>query len=285
MCISTSAMAADCEYKCVEPYDMNGKFGTFFSSISGLNFAKTQISESVLKKSVSKIVKGDKNLKVDIDSYSAKDLSNGIFKSLSISAKNVNVEGIYLSSLEMKSLCEFNYVQYDKKGNLTFKEDFPLSFAFEMSAEDNNNTMQSEQYKKVINDLNKLSFAGIKVSSTSASIRGNRFYYVINIAIPFVKEQKVEITADLNVKNGKIDFENTRLSSNSFKLDLKKIDFIMNYLNPLDFSLNIFDNKKSPAIDEGLSLIFNLKTKFLPSKVHANYNIHKPQQVHHHQRQ
>lgn len=258
MIASTSAMAAECNYRCVEPYDMNNKFSSFFSSITGLNFAKTQISEAVMKKAVSKTIKGDKNLKIDLDSYSAKDLNNGIFKSLSMSAKNINIDGVYLSSVEMRSLCDFNYVKYDKKGNLTFKEDFPISFAFEMSSDDINNTMKSEKYQKVINDINKLSFAGIKVSSTSASIRGNKFYYVINIAIPFLKEKKVEITADLKVKNGKIDFENTRLSSNSFNLDLKKIDFLMDYLNPLDFSVNIFDNKQAKVYINNIAIKNNV---------------------------
>ncbi|MBR1460877.1 hypothetical protein IJ596_04515 [bacterium] len=253
------SFGAECEYTCVEPYDMSNKFSSFFSSITGLNFAKTQISESVLKKAILKSVQGDKNLKVDIDSYSAKDLSKGIFKSLSMSGKNINIDGIYLSSVELKSLCDFNYIQYDKKGNLTFKEDFPMSFELEMSADDINNTMKTEKYGKIVNDLNRLSFAGIKVSSTAASIRGNKFYYTINVTIPFVREpKKIEISADLNVKDGKIDFENTRLSSNSFNFDLKKIDFIMNYLNPLDFSINIFDNKNAKIYIKNISIKNNI---------------------------
>jgi len=254
-----ASFGANCEYTCVEPYDMNNKFSSFFSSITGLNFAKTQISETVLKKAILKSVQGDKNLKVDIDSYSAKDLSKGIFKSLSMSGKNVNIDGIYLSSVELKSLCDFNYIQYDKKGNLTFKEDFPMSFELEISADDINNTMKSEKYGKIINDLNKLSFAGIKVSSTSATIRGNRFYYAINVTIPFVREpKKIEISADLDVKNGKIDFENTKLSSNSFHFDLKKVDFLMNYLNPLDFSINIFDNKDAKVYIKNIAIKNNI---------------------------
>ena len=47
------------------------------------------------------------------------------------------------------------------------------------------------------------------------------------------------------IKNGNIDFHNTKLVSGPFKLDLKKVDFIMNYLNPLDFSVNIVANKKA----------------------------------------
>ena len=60
-----------------------------------------------------------------------------------------------------------------------------------------------------------------------------------------MKDRKVELTADLKVKDGKIDFQNTRLVSNSFKLDLSKVNFLMDYLNPLDFSVNIFDNKNA----------------------------------------
>ena len=252
---STASIAANCEYSCVEPYDINGKFSTFISNITGLNFTQTKISEAVLKKSISKTLKGDKNLKVDIESYSAKDLKNGIFKSLLISGENVVVEDIYLSSLELKSLCDFNYVQYDKKGNLTFKEDFPMSFNITMDSDNINNTMKSDKYKKIINDVNKLGLGGIKVASTTSSIRGNKFYYALNIEIPFIKkEQKVEISADIKVKNGKIDFDNTRLASNSFNLDLKRFDFLIDYLNPLDFSVNIFNNKDAKVYIKNIAI-------------------------------
>ncbi len=251
------AFGADCEYSCVAPYDTSSKVSSFFSTISGSKLIKTKISEKIVKKSIAKTVKGG-DLKVDIDSYSAKDLNNGIFKSGTITGKNVNVDGIYLSSLELKTLCDFNYIQYDKKGNLTFKEDLPLSFKLGMSADDINNTMKSSRYQKIINDVNKLGFAGISVSSTKASIRSNKFYYDIYISIPFMKDIKLELTADVRVKNGAIDFENTRFTSNSLKLDLKKIDFLMQYLNPLDFSVNIFDNKDAKVYIKNIAIKNNI---------------------------
>jgi len=251
------AFGAECKYTCVEPYNMNNKVSSFFSSLTGLNFTRSKISEAVIEKSINKSVKGGK-MNVTLDSYSAKDLANGIFKSIKISGKDVSIDGIYLSSLELESLCEFNYVEYDKKGNLAFKEDFPMSFKIQMSNDDVNNTMQSERYKKVINDLNKLGVGGIKISSTKASIRGNKFYYSFMFSVPFMKERKVELTADLNVKNGKIDFQNTRLVSNSFKLDLKKLDSLLDYLNPLDFSVNIFDNKDAKVYIKNIAIKNNI---------------------------
>ena len=251
----SAAFAADCTYSCVEPYDRSGKLSSFFSNITGMNFTRTKVTEGVLKKTILKTVQGDKNLKVDLDSYSGKDLSNGIFKSLKISGKDVNIDGVYLSEFELKSLCNFNYIQYDKKGNLTFKEDFPVHYSLKMDADDINKTMQSSKYQKVINDVNKLGFAGVKVSSAQVDIRGNKFFYIINISLPFVRaEKKIEMTADLNVKNGKIDFENTRLASNSFNFDLKKAGFLMNYLNPLDFSVDIFNNKNAKISIKNISV-------------------------------
>ena len=254
---SSASNAASCTYKCVEPYNMSSKLSSFLSSVTGLNFTKSVIAEAVIKKSIEKTVKADK-LDVSIDSYSSKDLSNGIFKSLKITGKNINADGIYLSSMELKTLCDFNYVEYDKKGNLTFKEDLPMSFDIGMSADDINNTMQSARYQKIINDVNKLFFGGIKVSSTLASIRSNKFYYTIMLEIPFMKEQKVELTTDFKVKDGKVDFQNTRLSSNSYKFDLKRLDSIMKYLNPLDFSVSIFGNKKAKIYVKNLAIKNNI---------------------------
>ena len=238
------SFGSECSYQCVEPYDLNNPISTFFSKITGINFTRTKISESVLKKIISNSVKGGK-LNISIDSYSGKDLANGRFKSLIITGKDVSIDGIYLSSVELKSLCEFNYLQYDKQGNVTFKEDFPMSFNIQMSSDDINKTMQSEKYQMLLKNMNKLSFAGVRIESTESSIRGNKFYYSMNIAIPFLKTQKIEIVGDLKVTDGRISLKDTRLSSNSKTMDLKKIDSIMSYINPLDFSINIFNNKNA----------------------------------------
>ena len=122
-----------------------------------------------------------------------------------------------------------------------------MSFNITVSESDINNTIEATRYQKIINDLNNLANSygvGIKITSSRIAIKANKLYYVLGISIPFVRnEQKLVINSDLRVKNGKIDFTNTKLVSNSFRLDLKKVDFILNYLNPFDFSVNILDNK------------------------------------------
>lgn len=245
--LANSNAFADCDYSCVEPYSMNTKSKTFFSAISGYNWIVENKAESILKDEISKIIESD-NLKVDLESFSPKDLKNGIFKSVNITANNLLINDIHLSYLKLSSLCKFNYIK-PNGSDVTFMEEFPMSFDIIMSQDDINKTMKHESYQKVIKDINKLANKagiGLQIVSTNVAIKANKFYYILGINVPFVRrEQKLVFEAELSVKNGKIDFNNTRLVSGPIKLDLKKIDFIMNYLNPLDFSVNIIENKNA----------------------------------------
>lgn len=256
---STAAAFADCDYNCVAPYDKNSKFRTFAGAISGVNLITEKSLEKAVKKSILK--KGSaENLKVNIESYSAKDLKNGIFKSAEIDADNAIMNNIYLTSLKLKTLCDFNYVK-QTDDNLEFVEDLPLSFDFEITDSDLNNTMQNDGYKRIINDLNKIGANygfGVKIASTKTAIKNNKFYYVLKIELPLVKrQQSVVFEANIHIRDGKINYENTRLVSGIFNLDLKKTDFILDYLNPLDFSVNILKDKKANVKVKNVEIINN----------------------------
>lgn len=254
--LANTASYAMCDYNCVPAYDMNSKFRTFVGGVSGVNLISEKVAQRALKREIAKVVKSD-SMKVKIDSYSSKDLKNGIFKSMNVKAKNLSVNDIYLTNLEMNTLCDFNYIK-QSAGDVVFMEDFPMAFKLRMSAADINNSMKSDKYQKIINDLNNLSNSygvGLKISSTKIFIKANKIYYVLGISVPFIrKEQKLIINADIRVRDGEIDFVNTKLLSNSFSLDLKKVDFILNYLNPLNFSVNILDNKDAKVSVENVDI-------------------------------
>ena len=252
----SSAAYADCEYECVAPYDMNSKFRTFASAVTGFNSITENRIEAVFKKEVLKIASAEE-LKVNLDSYSPRDLKNGIFKSMTLNGKNVVINDIHLSSLDLQSLCDFNYIQSGENG-VVFKEAFPMSFSMTISPDDINKTMEHSRYKKLIDDLNILGknyAGGLKVASTKVAVKNNKFYYIIGFDIPFIpREQKLVIEADITVKNGKIDYSKTRLASGHFSMDLRRIDFIMNALNPLNFSVNILKNKNAKVTVKNVSM-------------------------------
>ena len=255
--LQCGAFAYDClDYDCVAPYNMNNKFRTVVGAISGVNSLTELKLESIIKKEVLKLSSAEK-VKVDFDSYSARDLKNGIFKSMKISAKNILINDIHLSSLDLATLCDFNYIkQVDK--DIIFVEDFPMSFDLTMSQDDINRTMQHPRYKKLIEDLNLVvgSFAkGVKISSTKVAIKNRRFYYIVGFSIPFIRsEQKLVLQSDVAIKNGNIDLTNSRVVSGNFNLDLKRADFLLSRLNPIDFSVNILKNKNAKVKVNNLQL-------------------------------
>ncbi|MCM1339352.1 MAG: hypothetical protein NC191_06750, partial [Muribaculaceae bacterium] len=254
--LGNSAVFAHCDYKCVAPYDMNSKFKTFASAASGVNSITELKLESLIRKEILKYVSA-RNLKVDFNTYSPKDIRNGIFKSMKITGEEVLINDIHLSSIDLETLCDFNYVKQVEK-DIVFVEDLPMSFKLSISQDDINKTMQHPTYQKLIDDLNLVvgSFVkGVKISSTRVALKNRKFYYIIGFSIPFVRsEQKIVLQADVCVRNGKIDLLNAKVVSGSFDLDLKRADFLLSRLNPLDFSVKILKNKKAKISVQNISL-------------------------------
>ena len=255
---ANGVFAQNCDYQCVEPYDLSHGASRFMSKITGSNLLAEQVAEALLKKEVAKNIKG--NLKVNLDSYSVKDLKKGIFKSISIKGKNLDLNGVKFTSLDIHTVCDFNYISIADTKNPVFKEALPLEFNAVISEDDINKTMQTGEYKNVIDSLNLLagSLGVFKISSSQVKIRDNKFYYILKVAIPFVKStQSIVLTSDLKVSKGQVDFANTKLMNDIVAIDLKKIDKAINYLNPLDFSLNILENKNAELMVKNINIVDN----------------------------
>lgn len=240
------AQAQDCStLKCPAPYDLTSGFSRGMSTVTGQKFLSEKIGEKLVKKAIKKnIVSGD--IKADLDAYSVRDLKAGRFKSLEVSGKNVDIQGIYVSSFNAKTLCNFNYIANDKKGNYIVKEDIPVSFNAVVTEEDLNKTMNSSDYKRMIDDINSIggNFNIFQITSTNIKLKNNKMYYVLKYSMPFVRKTKeLVISADLNVENGQIVLANTTFLNNSLSLDVDKLSKLINYINPLDFSAKILENK------------------------------------------
>lgn len=241
-----SVQAQDCStLKCPAPYDLTSGFSRGMSTVTGQKFLSEKIGEKLVKKAIKKnIVSGD--IKADLDAYSVRDLKAGRFKSLEVSGKNVDIQGIYVSSFNAKTLCNFNYIANDKRGNYIVKEDIPVSFNAVVTEEDLNKTMNSSDYKRMIDDINSIggNFNIFQITSTNIKLKNNKMYYVLKYSMPFVRKTKeLVISADLNVENGQIVLANTTFLNNSLSLDVDKLSKLINYINPLDFSAKILENK------------------------------------------
>lgn len=238
--------AQDCStLKCPAPYDLTSGFSRGVSTVTGQKFLSEKIGEKLVKKAIKKnITSGD--IKVNLDAYSVRDLKAGRFKSLEINGKNVDIQGVYISSFNAKTLCNFNYIANDKRGNYIVKEDIPASFNATITEEDLNKTMLSSDYKRMIDDINSIggNFNIFQITSTNIKLKNDKMYYVLKYSMPFVRKTKeLVITANLKVENGQIELANTSFLNNSMALDVDKLSKLINYINPLDFSAKILENK------------------------------------------
>ena len=238
--------AQDCStLKCPAPYDLTSGFSRGMSTVTGQKFLSEKIGEKLVKKAIKKnITSGD--IKVNLDAYSVRDLKAGRFKYLEINGKNVDIKGVYISSFNAKTLCNFNYIANDKKGNYIVKEDIPASFNAIITEEDLNKTMLSSDYKRMIDDINSIggNLNIFQITSTNIKLKNDKMYYVLKYSMPFVRKTKeLVITANLKVENGQIELANTSFLNNSMALDVDKLSKLINYINPLDFSAKILENK------------------------------------------
>lgn len=239
---------ASCDAQtCVAPYDLTSGFSRFFSKVTGQNFIASKIGESLLKKAIKKEITSGK-IDVNLNSFSTRDLKAGRFKSLEISGKDIVVDGIYISYFNAKTLCDFNYVVQDKDGNVIVKEDLPVALNVEITEDDLNNTMNSSDYKRMVNDINTIggTLNLFQIVSTSVKLKNGKMYYIMKYAIPFVrKPQEIVISSDLCVSNGEIILANTNFVNDNVALDIHKFSKLLNYINPLDFSAKILENKNA----------------------------------------
>lgn len=244
---STQAFAI-CDYsaKCApKAYDLSSKGAQITSRITGMTFLTEKIAQFIIKKQLKKATK--EKFKVEMKSYSINDLRHGRFKSLKISGKNLDIDGVYLTSLEAKTLCDFNYVEL-YKNSIKFKENMVMDFAMEISSQDLQKTVQSTGYLDKLNKTN-LSCFGItffKLNGADVQVKNNKLYFTVKVTTPMSANPiPIVVRSDLKVEDGNIVMTKIDLVNVFTVIDLSKITYLMNALNPLTFSTEILNNKDS----------------------------------------
>lgn len=257
ICCTTQAFAV-CDYTTMcpaNPYDLSSKGCQITSKITGMTFLAEKIAQSIIKKELKKATK--EKFKVEMKSYSANDLLHGRFKSLKISGKNLEIDGVYLTSLELKTLCDFNYVELDKK-NIKFRENMVMGFSTEISNADLKKTIQSNGYLDMLNKVN-LSCFGItffKLEGADVQIKNNKLYFTIKVTSPMSsKPANIAIRSDLKVEEGRIVMTKLDFMNLYTVIDLSKATYLLNAINPLTFSVDILNNKNSKMSVQDVDIV------------------------------
>ena len=246
---------ADEGFKCAEP--TQARLGV--SNITGVNPLAEQIANAIITKQIKKEANG--NFSTKIESYNVKSLKQGIFKSLEINGTNVEAEGFYASYVRLKTLCNYNHIVVNNKENsVTFKENFGMAYTVRLTEADLNRTIQNSSYGAMIRKVNSIgnTYKLFNITATSISIKDNTLYYKMKVLLPlFNVKQDVIIKTDFKVKNGEIVLDKANLTSGGFNFDADKLAKLINYLNPLEFSMNLFENKDANMQIKEMSIVDN----------------------------
>lgn len=252
-------------------YDISSKGCRVTSRVTGMTFLVEKIAQHIIKKELKKATK--EKFKVEMKSYSANDLIHGRFKSLKISGKNLDIEDAYLSSFEAKTVCDFNYVEVGKK-SIKFKENMVMDFSMVISNEDLQKTVKSAGYLDMLNKVN-LSGLGItffKLDSADVQIKNSKLYFTINVTTPMsAKPLPIVVSSELKVEDGNIVLTKVSLINIYTVIDLSKMTYLLNILNPLTFSTDIFNNKDSKVNIQNVNI--------MDDKITINGNIFIPKNV------
>jgi len=240
---------AVCDYSDLCPsheYGLSTKMGQDLSRNLGVSFLAEKVIQRKIKDELRRATK--QNFDVSVKSYSFLDLFHGRFKSIVISGKNLNIDGAYLTSLELKTLCNFNYVNWNKNP-IKFKENMIMTFLVEISDVDLTKTIHSNGYLDKLNCVN-VEGCGItffKLSGADVAIKNNKLYFTVKVTsqLLLTKPLDIVLATDLKAQDGRIVMTKVDLGGLAKGVDLSKVANQLDAMNPLAFSLNVLENKNT----------------------------------------
>lgn len=247
---------AQTTYCCSVPEKLSSPIARGVTNAMGCNLIAKKAAKTAIIKLLKRHSQGDYDVK--IDSYSALDLKKGKFKSAEVVGKNVNVQGIYISNLKMNTICNYNWIDYNKKPAV-FYTDVPVKFNAEISEDDLNKTLIDLGYIKKITDLNIAGVSFFKIDNVSFKLKNNKLYLIAHMKAPLLlgdKAIKLTFSGKLNIENGKIVLENLQ-SENLRNIDMSKFLDTVNALNPFDMPLDIFKGAETTLSVEDVKIVEN----------------------------
>ena len=222
-----------------------------------MNPVSESIAEHIIKSSLKKETGG--KYKVKFEGYTTSSMRKGIFKNLEITGENIVSEGIPIPYLYLKSLTDYNYVDYTKDP-VEFKSDMQFSYEMLLSEESMNTALQHKDYKKVLDKVNNLAYPLFQITKVNTKIQNNQIYILTEYSFPIASGAKVRVfvaSTSFIVQEGKIRAGNIKLNSAYGNLSLAKVANLLNLVNPLEFTLSLLDTGKCDGKIQDINIVDN----------------------------
>ena len=218
------------------------------------------LAEMIAKRALKKALKKETgtNFDVKFEGYTTSSIKRGVFKSIEIEGKDVNVDGVVLPYVHLKSLDDYNYIDYTKNP-IVFKCDMTYTYDLLLDEEAINTALKDSDYKKVISKVNRISSPFFVIKGVRTKIVDNKLYIVTdyNLPIAITKDRSFVAKSDFEVVNGIIKAKNVSIDTSYGNLGLNKVANLINYLNPLEFTLDVLEGGKQKITVENINIVDN----------------------------
>lgn len=211
-------------------------------------------AQKIIKKSLKK--ETGANFKVKFDGYTLSSMKQGIFKYLEITGKNVDVEGINISYVNLKTLSDYNWVDYTQNPPV-MKSDMTFAYELNLSEQAMNQALSTQDYKKSLKKVNDIAYPLFCIKNVRIKVKGDRLYIIMDYNFPIKnskKDKTFAVSTEFKVSDGKILANNVKLDKAYGNIPLDKITNLVNLLDPLSFTLDLMDSKKCNAKVENVKI-------------------------------
>lgn len=217
------------------------------------NYVKKEIKKSLKKQT-------GNDFEVVFAGYTVSSIKKGIFKTLEISSENLKIENVPIPYINIKTLTDYNYIDYTKNP-IVYKSDMTFAYKLDLSEQSINEALKNKKYQKTINKINKLAYPLFNLTNVSIKIAENKLYLVMDYNFPIARasqDRTFIASTELEVKDGKIQAKNVQVDKIYGDLGLNRVAYLINLLNPLEYTLSLIDSKECKAKIENINIIDNI---------------------------
>lgn len=220
------------------------------------------IAESFAQRAIKKSLKKETGGKysVDFDGYTLKSMKQGIFKNLTITGKDLLIEGIEVPYLMIKSISDYNWVDYRQKPPV-MKTDMSYAFEMQLTEKSVNTAMDLKEYQKTLDKINNIAYPLFVLKDARIRIRHNKVHIIMDYNFPISpskKDRTFMVSTNFKVEDNKIRANDIGIDNAYGNLQMNKVSNLVNLLDPLSFTLSLINKKDCNARVENVKIIDNI---------------------------
>ncbi len=218
------------------------------------------IVEMFVERGIKSALKKETGAKFDVkfDGYTNASIKKGIFKNIEISGNNVKVSNLVLPYVHLKSITDYNYIDY-KKEPIEFKSDMTYHYDLILDEEIINQALDDKGYKSVISNINRIANPLLTVKDVNVRLVKNKMFMDVtyNFSLISLKDKSFTVSCDFKAENGVIKTKHLKFEGSHSNISLDKIAGLVNLMNPLEFTLKLLDSKDCKGNIENVNIVDN----------------------------